>query len=238
MATTWQWLERMAYALHNSLNGNGGVPDAEALYVKTTGLLDDDIDDPAFPRAKVRAALVEAELQAIALICRTSGHPRRHDFKQELTVEHLDTLPDSLSPHETFLVMVAGEQQFLKPRRFPSEVIELRLDPGSLRGVADYYYATHGNTFYTNAPDDAVITEIYYFAERVADHPNDLAALFNSDTPAMRAPDELAPAIVYMAVAQSALSAAAYQSQSAGLLALAMRIFEEQGIDVAQIKQQ
>jgi hypothetical protein len=220
MSTSYQSLESKVLTQLNAHESTSATS-AETIYKKITAKADSEIGDEAFFLSRVRDAIIDAEHQVIRMICLTEGHPRRDIFRDTASVAHRGLLPSAFCYGSFYKATRELE------KRTPAEIEAILRDSDALNGVEVYYYATSSNFLLSTVTP---VTVEFFDRDKPVSHPTGLAALFDSDTDVMTAPDEFGEAIVFLACGSLALTAGGFQDQSANYFRLAAEIMAQEGV--------
>ena len=226
MAVTYQSLESQVM-LEMNAHLAATVAAAESIYAKTTAKADAEVGDSLFFLSRIREAIIDAQQQVIRFICRTEGHPRRVNYRTVQSVAHRGTLPSAMAYGAVYYG--SGSTSREMDELAPSDITSFLNDAGASNGVAAYYYAKSGNMLLCTVTPVNVETFDY---TRPVSHASGLAALFDSTSDVIGAPDEFVPAIVHLACGHLALTAGSYQEQAAAHFQVAKDALEGAGVRV------
>lgn len=228
--TTYWAIEREVMDLLNILKSDD-VATAESTFVKSSGLVDSDVDDAAFPKSAVRRHILTAQQLIVLAIIQTEGHPRRRDYMKTTNVAHLAQLPSGIGPIGAIYDDVTGESYTL---RSVDDVNRIRRNPISVGGVTPTfrYYALDGTRiFLTNSYailEYADYNDFAGFSQANIDAAFSTSAVLSFTT--ILLPDEFAPALVFASVAIAAGKAAGYTDAGSYYGQLFQAAMEIQGV--------
>ncbi|HMY71192.1 MAG TPA: hypothetical protein PLQ88_05125, partial [Blastocatellia bacterium] len=123
MAIYYFTAERGTYGLLTALKSDS-VTDAETNYRAASLVADTNVVNAMYPLTLVRKTLLDVERMICSAICRTEGHSRRVNFRQEVDKSHGDALPSSVGG----IGAVRDADGNYLARREPETVRELRGD--------------------------------------------------------------------------------------------------------------
>jgi hypothetical protein len=221
--------ERGTFGLLTTFKSDS-VADAETNYRAASLVSDTNIVNAMYPPTLVRKTLLDLERLICTAICRTEGHARRVNFRQEVDKSHGDSLPSSIGG----IGAVRDVDGNYLTRRDPDNIRELRGN-NRIKSLPSFtapgYWAWDGSVFFCTMEDVAAKVEIFLPAFPVIDAFADYDAPFVTVSPvAALVPDEFELAWAIGAAGLLASKVGTFPEESSSYLELFQGLMAQQGV--------
>lgn len=229
MAIYYFTAERGTYGLLTAFKSDS-VTDAETNYRVAALVSDTSIINAMYPPTLVRKTLLDLERLICSAICRTEGHSRRVNFRQEVDKTHGETLPSSVGG----IGAVRDADGNYLTRREPDIVRELRGD-NRINALPTFsgpdYWAWDGGVFFCTLNGAAAKIEVFTPNFPVIDTFADYDAPFVTVAPvAALVPDEFELAWAIGSAGILASKVGTFPEEASSYLELFQGLMSQQGV--------
>lgn len=226
-------IERGVWAMLNALKSDN-VADAETSYRVAALVSDTHLVNPLFNPTAVRNIILNVERVIAKTICSIEGHPRRVDFRKEVTLTHWGNLPSSIGG----IGLVYDNDDKIYYDNRPFEVVMRLRQSDSIIKVCQsapptYHYWGWDGAKFVSTTDDDLTAEVFDPQTPAIDAFTDYDALFSSSVPVnAKLPDEFQQAWELGAAGVAASKIGTYPNESSSYLQQFQGLLEQEGVKI------